>query len=260
MAIAYERRGRGEPLVLVHGTGSQRQMWDPVLDRLAAERDVIAPDLPGHGESASLPEAVVTPERLADVIEELLDQLGVGRPHVAGSSLGGGIALVLGARGRATSVTALSPIGFWTPKEAEFCRRSIVFAAMAARALEPVAPLILGNPVGRTLSSAQLVGRPWRMTPEASIGATRNLGRSSGLRPAIDGYRRWRFVPDGPLPCPVTIAWAQHDRLLLPRQAERARRAVRGARHVTLRGCGHVPTWDDPEQVARVVLEASARD
>ncbi len=258
MALAYERRGRGEPLVLVHGTGSQLQMWHPVLDRLAAERDVIAPDLPGHGESAPLPEAVVTPERYADVIEELLDELGVGRAHIAGNSLGGGIALVLGARGRALSVTALSPIGFWTPKEAEFCRRSIVFAATAARALEPVAPLILGNPVGRTLTSAQLAGRPWRMTAEESIGATRNLGRSPGVRPALDGYRRWRFVPDGPLPCPVTIAWAQRDRLLLPRQAERARRAVPGARHVTLRGCGHVPTWDDPEQVARVLLEGSS--
>jgi pimeloyl-ACP methyl ester carboxylesterase len=76
---------------------------------------------------------------------------------------------------------------------------------------------------------------------------------------ALDGYRRWRFVPDGPLACPVTIAWAQRDRLLLPRQAQRARRAVPGARHLTLRGCGHVPTWDDPEQVASVLLEGSAR-
>ena len=258
MALAYERRGRGEPLVLVHGTGSQLQMWHPVLDRLAAERDVIAPDLPGHGESAPLPEGVVTPERYADVIEELLDELGVGRAHIAGNSLGGGIALVLGARGRALSATALSPIGFWTPKEAEFCRRSIVVAATAARALEPVAPLILGNPVGRALTSAQLAGRPWRMTAEESIAATRNLGRSPGVRPALDGYRRWRFVPDGPLPCPVTIAWAQRDRLLLPRQAERARRAMPGARHVMLRGCGHVPTWEDPEQVARVLLEGSS--
>jgi pimeloyl-ACP methyl ester carboxylesterase len=258
MALAYERRGHGEPLVLVHGTGGQRQMWHPVLDRLAAERDVIAPDLPGHGESAPLTEPAVTPERFADVVGELLDELGVGRAHVAGSSLGGGIALVLGARGRALSVTALSPIGFWTPKEADFCRRSIAVASTAARALEPVAPLILGNRLGRTVSSAQLIGRPWRMTAEESIGATRNLGRSPGVRAAMDGYRRWRFVPDGPLPCPVTIAWAQHDRLLLPRQAARARRAVPGARHVILRRCGHVPTWDDPEQVARVVLDASA--
>jgi pimeloyl-ACP methyl ester carboxylesterase len=258
MALTYERRGRGEPLVLVHGTGSQLQVWNPVLDRLAAERDVIALDLPGFGESPALPEPVVTPERYADAIADLLDELGLGSAHVAGNSLGGGIALVMGARGRARSVTALSPIGFWTPKEAEFCRRSISFAATAARALEPVAPLVLGNPVGRTLTTVQLVGRPWRMTAEESIAGTRNLGRSPGLRAALDGYRHWRFVPDGPLPCPVTIAWAQHDRLLLPRQAERARRAVPGARHLTLRGCGHVPMWDDPEQVAGVLLEGSA--
>ena len=257
MALTYERRGRGEPLVLVHGTGSQLQVWNPVLDRLATERDVIALDLPGFGESAALPEPVVTPERYAHAIADLLDELGLGSVHVAGNSLGGGIALVLGARGRARSVTALSPIGFWTPKEAEFCRRSISFAATAARALEPIAPLVLGNPVGRTLTSAQLVGRPWRLTAEESIGGTRNLGRSPGLRAALDGYRHWRFVPDGPLPCPVTIAWAQHDRVLPPRQAERARRAVPGARHVTLHGCGHVPMWDDPEQVAGVLLEGS---
>jgi len=166
---------------------------------------------------------------------------------------------VLGARGRARSVTALSPIGFWTPREAEFCRRSVLNAARAARALAPFAPLLLGHPVGRTLTSSQLTARPWRMTASESLEATRNLAESPGLMAALDGYRRWRFVPDGPLPCPVTIAWAQRDRLLLPRQAQRARRAVPGARHLTLRGCGHVPTWDDPEQVASVLLEGSAR-
>src|SRR4249919_3399847 len=133
MALAHARTGSGETLVLVHGTGSQRQMWDPVLERLAAQRDVIALDLPGFGESPALSEPVVRPERYADAIAELLDELGVATAHVAGNSLGGGVALVLGARGRARSVTALSPIGFWTPQEADFCRRSIVFAAAAAR-------------------------------------------------------------------------------------------------------------------------------
>ncbi len=260
MSLVYERRGTGEPLVLIHGTGSQRQMWDPVLERVAAHRDVIAPDLPGFGETPPLPgEPAVTPERYAETVAALLDDLGVERAHVAGNSLGGGIALVLGASGRALSATALSPIGFWTPREAEFCRGSMVFASTAARVLEPVGPLFLGNPVGRTLFAAQLIAKPWRVSAADMLGATRNLGRSPGLRACIDGYRRWRFVPAGPLPCPTTIAWAQHDRLLLPRQADRARRAVPGARHVTLHGCGHVPTWDDPEQVARVLLEASAR-
>jgi pimeloyl-ACP methyl ester carboxylesterase len=55
---------------------------------------------------------------------------------------------------------------------------------------------------------------------------------------------------------PVTIAWAEKDRLLLPRQAERARRALPRARHLTLAGCGHVPTWDDPAQVAEAILSS----
>lgn len=259
MSLVYERRGGGDPLVLLHGTGSQRQVWHPVLERLAAQRDVIAPDLPGFGETPALRgERVVTPERYAETVVGLLDDLGLARVHVAGNSLGGGIALVLGAGGRALSVTALSPIGFWTPKEAEFCRGSIRFSAAAARALEPVGPLILGNPVGRTLFASQLIGKPWRVPPDEMIASTRNLARSPGLIPCLDGYRRWRFVPDGPLPCRTTIAWAQHDMLLPPRQAARARRVVPGARHVSLRGCGHVPTWDDPKQVSDVLLEGSA--
>jgi pimeloyl-ACP methyl ester carboxylesterase len=67
-----------------------------------------------------------------------------------------------------------------------------------------------------------------------------------------------RFGGPGPA-CPVTVGWGEKDRLLLySRQSARARRLLPDARHLTLEGCGHVPTWDDPEQVARVLLEASA--
>ena len=54
----------------------------------------------------------------------------------------------------------------------------------------------------------------------------------------------------------VTVAWGEKDRLLLPRQADRARAALPAARHVTLFGCGHVPTWDDPALVARTILSS----
>ena len=65
----------------------------------------------------------------------------------------------------------------------------------------------------------------------------------------------------GPAPsCPVTVAWGEKDRLLIySRQSARAQRLLPDARHVVLAGCGHVPTWDDPEQVARVLLDASGR-
>ena len=57
---------------------------------------------------------------------------------------------------------------------------------------------------------------------------------------------------------PITIAWAEHDRLVRNRPLKPGILPKR-VKQVELPGCGHVPTWDDPELVARVVLEGSAR-
>ncbi len=57
---------------------------------------------------------------------------------------------------------------------------------------------------------------------------------------------------------PVTISWGERDRVLAPRQLWRAAAAIPQARIVPLPGCGHLPTYDDPELVSRVLLEASA--
>ena len=55
---------------------------------------------------------------------------------------------------------------------------------------------------------------------------------------------------------PVTIVWGNRDYLLLPRQAERAARVIPGARLVRVRGAGHVPTYDQPDELTRIVLES----
>ncbi len=68
----------------------------------------------------------------------------------------------------------------------------------------------------------------------------------------------WRCPQADPLPCPVTVAWAEHDRLLLRGpQAPRARRRLPSARHLVLHDCGHLPSWDDPAQTAAVIREAA---
>ncbi|MGH9003276.1 MAG: alpha/beta fold hydrolase, partial [Acidimicrobiia bacterium] len=118
MDLAYDRTGAGEPLVLLHGLGHHRQGWKAVVPLLAAERDVITVDLPGHGDSPALPPSASGEIRfLADAVEKFLRDLGLERPHVAGNSLGGLLALELGARGYARTVTALSPASFWNRPE-----------------------------------------------------------------------------------------------------------------------------------------------
>src|SRR3954454_16457944 len=87
-------------------------MWDPVIERLAAERDVIALDLPGFGGSPAISPA--QPADLARAVAVQLEALGVVRPHVAGSSLGGWIALELALAGWTAPVTAIAPAGLWS--------------------------------------------------------------------------------------------------------------------------------------------------
>jgi pimeloyl-ACP methyl ester carboxylesterase len=74
--LAFDRRGQGEPLVLLHGQGLSRRAFDPVVPALAAARDVIVVDLPGHGQSPRQPSGTGSaPRNLAVAVAELLDEL-----------------------------------------------------------------------------------------------------------------------------------------------------------------------------------------
>ena len=113
--LHHVRQGRGEPLLLIHPLGSELVVWEPVLELLAAERDVIAVDMPGFGASPPLPKGqAYSPQGLAAALAGFLDALGIERAHLAGNSLGGWVALELAGLGRALSVTGLSPAGFWS--------------------------------------------------------------------------------------------------------------------------------------------------
>ena len=117
LRLRYVRRGQGPPVVLLHGLAASLYTWKDVLPALAAHHDVIALDLPGFGRSP-VPAAGLPGDMSGVVagVTEVFAVLGLDRPHVAGNSLGGAIALELAAAGRVASATALSPAGFCTPR------------------------------------------------------------------------------------------------------------------------------------------------
>jgi pimeloyl-ACP methyl ester carboxylesterase len=252
VTLAHDRLGAGPPLLLVHGLGSCKEMWRPVLPLLAREREVVAVDLPGFGASPPGPRTV---EGLAEALAGFVAGLGLERPHVAGNSLGGGVALVMGALGAASSVCAVSPVGFVVGREATYGRAVLASTRRLAARMAPAVPTLARSAALRTVMSSHIAARPWRIPAEDTAHWTRMIAEAPSFWDVLDALDGWR----APAPaCPATIAWGERDRLLIfSRQAPRARRRLPGARHVVLRGCGHVPTWDDPEQVARVLLSAS---
>jgi pimeloyl-ACP methyl ester carboxylesterase len=257
--VNYHREGSGPPLLLVHGIGSRWQVWRPVIGELARERDVIAIDLPGFGASPMpAPGTEPGPTTLTRMVAEFARSLELERPHVAGNSLGGWIALELAREGLVASATALSPAGFYTQAEAVFLLVSLKLSRRTARALQSRAAGVTRTALRRRLAFSQLVAHPERIPAADAAEHLRALGDCPWFEPTLDAIVRERFFAGRSLGVPVTVGWGQHDRLLLPRQAVRAAREVPDAKLVTLTGCGHVPTYDDPAQVARVILEGSA--
>jgi pimeloyl-ACP methyl ester carboxylesterase len=255
LSINYHREGEGPPLVLLHGVGHHWQAWQPVIERLVDEFDVIACDSPGFGRSAPLAAGIEpTIPAYTDAFEWFFAELGLERPHVAGSSMGGAIALEL-ARGRAVrSVTAFSPAGFWSTAERFYCQHSLGSLARVPEGLRPAIEALARTSAGRVALFRQTFGYPARMPAEEAVATLRDAWAAPALAGALDEFSHYRFRGGEQLRAtPVTIAWGRRDWLLPYRlQSPRARAMLPWARHVTL-GAGHIPFYDDPAAVAAVI-------
>ncbi len=254
-AINHHREGAGPALVLLHGIGLRWQIWRPVIGSLAAEHEVIACDSPGFGRSAPLPAGVVpTIGAYTDAFERFFAEHAIERPHVAGNSMGGAIALELARRGAAASVTALSPAGFWTPGERRFCQRSLAPLAHTPRLARPALERLVRTSAGRRILLWQTFGRPELVPREVAAETLRDAVAAPAFASALSAFDEYAFAGGEELrEAAVTVAWGIHDRLLpYARQAPRARALLPHARHLAL-GVGHVPFYDDPAVVAETL-------
>lgn len=251
--------GVGKPLLLIHGLGSSWRAWQLILDELAAERSVIAIDLPGHG-GTSAEQDSGTFEGLVGSVERYLvanDLVGI---DVVGSSMGARIVLELARRGKVGNVVSLDPGGFWRGWERSFFRTTIGLSAQLLRVLRSRLPAISRSAAARTALLAQLSAKPSALPPELVCteltGITdtatfdslvRDLAKGPAQKgPAADPSRR------------IVIGWGKHDRLCLPRQATRAAAAFPSATLHWFDHSGHFPMWDVPRETAALILKATS--
>lgn len=253
LKLAYDRCGAGPTLVLLHPLGADRHVWGPVTARLAGERDVIAIDLPGFGESPILAGGKSpTPAALAAAVGDFLDALDLPDGyHVAGNSLGGWLALELAVAGRVKSVTAIAPAGLWpqplTPKRG--------VARSLARAVMPVLPALVRSSAGRRAVLAGTVAKTDGVPPQDALRLLRAYATAPGFEAANDAMRADRFTALEHIRVPVLLVWPDRDRLVA-----RPPYLPPNVRSVTLRDAGHVPVWDQPAEVAKLLLRGSGAE
>ncbi|HWI22314.1 MAG TPA: alpha/beta hydrolase [Baekduia sp.] len=247
--LGLTRAGSGAPLVLLHALGAHRGIWDPVLPFLTAERDVLAFDLPGFGDSAPYPDGEAHPRRMATTVTEECKRLGLETPAVAGSSFGGWVALEMALVGAASSVTAIAPAGLW---RGPLVPRPLI-GQVFARALYPVIPLaVWSRRVRHALLMSQMV-HPERVPRRDALLLLRRYARARGLANAQRAMRANSFTELDDIQVPVTLVWPDHDRLV-----RRPRRLPEQIDNLTLPDAGHLPQWDAPAAVAAALLAGSA--
>jgi pimeloyl-ACP methyl ester carboxylesterase len=257
VSIYFERRGSGEPLLLLHGTGSFCRVWDRVVPLLAEQAQTIAVDLPGFGRSPSPAFAPRSMTLLVDAIEAFMDAHELSRPHVVGNSGGGWMALELAKRGRARSVVALGPMGLWHGNSSPLYARLNFYASYrAAGALRRWHEPILRSRLGRAALMSQVMGRPWALTYEEALATVNNFLDSPGIMAMAEAVANGRFAGGRLIDVPVTVAYGRRDAALLPHHRRREELPPQ-TRWFSMPRCGHVPMADDPELVAGVILSGT---
>lgn len=255
----YVRRGSGRPLLLVHGLGGSWRSWSTVIGDLAAEREVIAVDLPGFGDTPPLP-GETSISTLSDALAGFLAEHGLTGVDAVGSSMGARLVLELARRGELGSVVSLDPGGFWRGWERHVFYGSLYASIRLVRLLQPVLPTVARSAVGRTLLLPQFSARPWALPSEVILKELRSFAAS----PVFDEllYRlpygeEQHGAPPGSLERPLVIGWGRRDRVCFPRQAERAAELFPDARLHWFEHSGHFPQWDAPQETVRLILSGT---
>ena len=255
--------GQGSALVLLHGIGATWEVWKPVLKALEVKHRVIAMTLPGHyGGPAYSGDGDATVAGLADQIIAILRAKGIGRAHVVGNSLGGWLSIELARRHFARSVIAFSPAGGWSSDQdyLAVAKSLKVFYALVGMMLFVLTPLARFGWLRKALAKQTM--EHGERFPAADFCASL---RAMSMTSVVPGLLR-TMGRDGPVApmdagaIPVRVAWGECDRVIpFRRYGQPFVERIHGAETTIVRGVGHVPMYDDPEQVVANILDVTGR-
>jgi pimeloyl-ACP methyl ester carboxylesterase len=258
--VRYLRNGSGTPVVLVHTLRTQLEMFRQVIDELDTTHvDVIAIDLPGHGESAA-PPVDYTAAYFTDAVEGLLENLDLHRAVFVGESIGASIGLILAARGnpRITHVIAINPYdyGRWGGARRSSPLNNVVFTTILWPVLGPIVARAGTKPLLRLVLAGGLHDR--RKFPSGLAGDIARCGRLPGHARAFRSlclqWRGWLSARAqyGKINVPVTLVYGDED-WSRPAEREANAREIPGAHVVTLKATGHFASVERPREIAELI-------
>lgn len=240
--LAYERRGTGSPMVLLHGYPLDHQIWDDIVPLLADTFELIIPDLRGFGGSSTVDSFSAMEDYAAD-IAALLDQLEIQRAAIVGHSMGGYVALAF-ARLYPDRVTGLGLVSSQVladapdRKEGRYKSAAEVADKGIAGVVAAMTPKFTSD--ARLQEFAKQVME--RQQPAGYIGALKAMAERVDSTPLLSS-----------ITVPVVLVHGDADALIPIDRAREVKSAIPGAHLVEIGGAGHVPMLDSPQKTAEAL-------
>lgn len=240
--LAYERRGKGTPLALLHGYPLDHHTWDFVAPLLEGTFDLILPDLRGFGQSTTV-EAQYTLDDLASDVAGLLDHLGIKNAAVAGHSMGGYVALAF-LKNYPARVRGLGLVSTQTladppdRKEGRYKSAAEVAEKGIGGVVETMKPKFSPSEAYQNAVTAIMQ----RQQPAAFIGALKAMAERMDTSSLLASIK-----------VPVVVIHGDADSLISVDRAREMKTAVPHAHVVELKGVGHLPMMEAVKETAEAL-------
>lgn len=240
--LAYERSGKGTPMVLLHGYPLDHHLWDDLAPLLADTFDLIIPDLRGFGGSSTV-DSFYAMEDFAGDIAALLDHLGIQKAAIVGHSMGGYVALAF-ARLHPNRVTGLGLVSSQTPadppdrKEGRYKSAAEVAEKGIGSVVAAMTPKFTSDARLQEYAKRSME----RQQPAAYIGALKAMAERVDSTPLLASFN-----------FPVVLVHGDADALIPIDRAREVKAAIPGAHFAAISGAGHMPMMEAPHETAEAL-------
>jgi pimeloyl-ACP methyl ester carboxylesterase len=243
------------PLVLVHGIGASKDHWPRLARRLAHRFRIVAPDLPGFGESDKPEDGDYSMTGQAEAVLAFADALGLGAFHLAGSSMGGRIAAELAARHprRLRTLWLLDPAGAEGERPSEMIEglyngADVPIFSRSPEEYEAATDFVMSRPPGLPAFAVRVLAAESAAAYDLNLRIFRQMSEELAARPSTEELLRGVAVP-------TLVTWGEEDRVLHASGAATIAAAMPDASVHLMHGVGHLPLLEDPDLTAAAYLD-----
>ena len=249
--IAYSEGGKGEPVILIHGFGASSDNWNRMAGRLTKKFRVIAPDMPGWGQSTRIDSTSYAYPQQVERLQEFLSALGLRRVHLVGHSMGGFISSAYAARypEQVVTLALLAPHGVTEPQPGEL---ALSVAAgdnwLVARNVPEFDRLLNKVFAKRPYMPKSVLKLFAAYAIRGSAKSARIFAEMQSNDPTLE--ERLPLVK-----APTLIIWGNQDRVLNVSGAEVFRTLIKGSELTVLPGIGHMPLIENARECATAWMQ-----